>query len=509
MTDNKKKVNDTEGKQKERRRNKADFGPNFLAPDGGYAWVVCVAVGLSNFCIFSIIQQFGLIFKEKFQTIGLTSSQITTIVNTTLATSSCSGFLNGPLFRRFSYRQVAIFGGFLSFIGLFCTIFCNSFVPFLISNSIVFALGNGISMSASTFTLYTYFKQKRRRASSLAWTITGLAQIVCPFIVTALLEIYGPNGTTLIFSGFILHMQVFALLYQPVKWHTKSPPPLLAIGPENIVVDEKCYNCLNNAQNQKSKFASQYLDNKTTRLLTNSTPNLSYCTCEKTPKSLEEPQTVSDSKKLTRLEKTVKFFDLDLFKDFKFSLIVMGLTLINFADSNFAVLTPFILADFKFDNFGIARILVAQGISDLIFRFLTPFLTANIKLSNRFFYSVSAFLMIVGRTAVALSFNNTLILVAYVFIGMFKGIRTVFFPLIIPSYVDLKRLPAATGLSYLCNGIFSLICGPFLGKLRDFAGYRVTIHLINSLGLLALGIWLIEELLNSRRRKKAITEGGK
>lgn len=342
----------------------------------------------------------------------------------------------------------------------------------LIKNQIS-ALGNGISMSASTFTLYTYFKQKRRSASSLAWTITGLAQIVCPYIVTALLEIYGPNGTTMIFSGFILHMQVFALLYQPVKWHTKAPLTLLTPGQEDFVVEEKCYSCLSTGQNQNSMFASQYLDSKTTRLLTNSTPNLSYCSCEKTTKSLEE-QKLEESKKLTKLQKTVKFFDLDLFKDFKFSLIVMGLTLINFADSNFAVLTPFILSDFDFDNFGIARVLVAQGISDLSFRFLTPFLTAKIKLSNRFFYSVAAFLMILGRTWVAVSYEHNLILIAYVCIGVFKGIRTVFFPLIVPSYVDLKRLPAANGLTYLCNGLFSLMCGPFLGEFATFDTVIIT-----------------------------------
>lgn len=322
-------------------------------------------------------------------------------------------------------------------------------------------------MSASTFTLYTYFKQKRRVASSLAWTITGLAQIVCPFLVTFLLETYGSNGTTLIFSGLILHMQVYALLYHPVKWHTKPLLRLLEPGQEDFLVENKCYSCLTAGQHQQSIFASQYLDSKTTHFLTNSTPNLSYCTCERATKSLEDPQQ-EVLLKLTKLQKTVKFFDLDLFKDFKFSLVVMGLTLINFADSNFAVLTPFILGDFGFENPDIARVLVVQGIADLTFRFLTPFLTAKIKLSNRFFYSVAALLMILGRTWVAVSFNHTFILVAYIFIGVFKGIRTVFFPLIVPSYVDLKRLPAANGLTYLCNGLFSLMCGPFLGKFERF-----------------------------------------
>lgn len=318
-------------------------------------------------------------------------------------------------------------------------------------------------MSASTFTLYTYFKQKRRRASSVAWTITGLAQIVCPYMVTFLLGEYGSNGTTLIFAGFILHMQVFALLYQPVKWHTKIPP-LITPGQESLLVEEQCYSCATATQNQKSMFSSQYLASNTTKLLTNSTPNLSYCTCEKQTKSLEEPQPVEETKKLSKIQKTVKFLDLDLFKDYKFSLIVMGMTLINFADSNFAVLTPFILNDFQFDDFEIARVLVVQGVADLSFRFLTPFLTEKIKLSNRFFYSIAALLMILGRTMVALSSSQNAILGAYICIGVFKGIRTVFMPLIVPSYVDLKRLPAANGLTYLCNGLFSLMCGPFLGE---------------------------------------------
>ena len=34
--------------KKEPRKNKADFGPNFIAPDGGYAWIICVCVGLTN-----------------------------------------------------------------------------------------------------------------------------------------------------------------------------------------------------------------------------------------------------------------------------------------------------------------------------------------------------------------------------------------------------------------------------------------------------------------------------
>lgn len=95
------------------RRDKSDLGENFIAPDGGWAWLVCIAAGISNvssvisytifflffyfhFCllqltIYPCIQQFGFMFRDRLNNLGLTSSQITTIINTHPAVSSCTG----------------------------------------------------------------------------------------------------------------------------------------------------------------------------------------------------------------------------------------------------------------------------------------------------------------------------------------------------------------------------------------------------------------------------------
>ena len=33
---------------KKKRKNHSELGPDFVAPDGGFGWLVCIAAGLSN-----------------------------------------------------------------------------------------------------------------------------------------------------------------------------------------------------------------------------------------------------------------------------------------------------------------------------------------------------------------------------------------------------------------------------------------------------------------------------
>lgn len=57
----------------------------------------------------------------------------------------------------------------------------------------------------------------------------------------------------------------------------------------------------------------------------------------------------------------------------------------------------------------------------------------------------------------------TAILCAFCWIGLGKGLRTVFMALVIPSYVPLHRLPAASGLQLISAGIFYFFMGPVVG----------------------------------------------
>lgn len=77
-------------------------------------------------------------------------------------------------------------------------------------------------MSANALTLNTYFKEKRRIATGLTWTVTGMGPIVMPLIITQLMAFYGMEGTVLIYGGLAFNAAACSLFFQPVSWHEKK-----------------------------------------------------------------------------------------------------------------------------------------------------------------------------------------------------------------------------------------------------------------------------------------------
>uniref|UniRef100_A0A1I8P4X9 Major facilitator superfamily (MFS) profile domain-containing protein n=1 Tax=Stomoxys calcitrans TaxID=35570 RepID=A0A1I8P4X9_STOCA len=589
------------------RRDKSDLGEDFIAPDDGWAWLVCIAAGISNLSIYPCVQQFGFIFKERLENLGLSSSQVTTIINTNPAVSACTGLLNGPMFRRFTFRQVALTGALLIFVGIMLTAFCETFIGYIISFALLFGFGMGISVSASSLAINTYFKKKRRKAAGFSWTITGIGPIILPHLVTFLVSVYGVQGTVFIFAALSLHAVVSALIYQPVQYHvhkrsddSTQPPVVLE---ENL--QHLCKYCELQLQKQTGIFSSQYLyqdddeDKPGFEIIEPGTPMLSRandgwygskmslassrprhrtistnidvenwnrrsrlvsegdeeeelkqksslkpnnfnrereknlkqsslrnkygdgplkCTCaeERALMELNKIQAFEglqgrdtknssesdlDEPKITFLQKVVAFFDLSLLRDFTFVNLVMGLTIINFGELNFSILTPFILSDFGFETSQMTLSISLLAGLDITTRFLMPFFTEKIPWDNRVFFLIGVVGIALGRTVVACTRSFSVILVTFAIIGVFKGIRTIFWPLIIPSCVPLKRLPAASGLQLLISGLFTLAAGPFVGLVRDRFNYAVTLHCLNAMTFVAAISWTTEAVVRRYLQK--------
>lgn len=97
------------------------------------------------------------------------------------------------------------------------------------------------------------------------------------------------------------------------------------------------------------------------------------------------------------LKNIVKIFDLSLFKDPIYINIMIGMSLAIFAELNFSLLTPFILADLSLTTSQIAMFLSSLSIADLCFRFLAPFIGEYLNQPPRIMYSISLIFLILTR----------------------------------------------------------------------------------------------------------------
>ncbi|XP_036319133.1 uncharacterized protein LOC118733712 [Rhagoletis pomonella] len=568
--------------KKKKRRDKSDLGDDFVAPDGGWGWLVTIASGIAVLVTFGLAQQFGIIFRDYMYSIGITSSQLTTIINTQIAVSALTGLLNGPLFRRFTYRQVALGASALIFLGMFLSVFAQSFLFYMMSFSFFYAFGRGLMVSASSMAVNTFFKVKRRTATSYQFGVAGMGPIILPHVATILTQSLGVKGTVLIFSGLSLHNFACSLIFQPVQWHVKKvkgdaealhsqsqhfedEEPEQFVEPDthslarandgwfgsrtsiNTLTTRHRLGTGDSVQMQRLRRLSSVGAVKGKQRSFSTTESIKEDELEHLhielvlPAKLEnldegwiavpqKPQQQQEHELLTGKEsvvpektiaemiedeeearqklpfyqKVIIFFDLDLLRDFTYVNLAMGMTIINFVEINFAILTPFILSDFKFTNTQIAFAMSSLGVCDVILRFLTPLLTAKIPLSNKNFFIVGILGMCFGRVFLVYCRNFYSLIGIFGFLGLFKAFRTIFALLIIPGYVPLKRLPAAAGLQLLMSGIFSLVFGPLVGLIRDATDYGYTLHFLNGLNIIAITFWIVEDLL--RKNKKTTLE---
>lgn len=444
--------------------------------------------------------------------------------------------------------------------------------------------GSGINSSANSLALNTYFKEKRRIATGLSWTLTGMGPIIFPQIIAIILPWYGVQGSLLLFTGIALNAVVCALIFQPVQWHVKKSKnekdvELTSASRPLTPMPQECDYCLMTKRRNRSILSSQYLYNAddahatgyeiidpglpmlslandgwsskrslfgsrsslysdrpsrfssrkpssqnlvtlnrsssvnlaamkdrekrkisqskieehpedgsnsktsqenvdTEKKLIPQTPDIristdaptydgkfindkqtaltidkssnsprrkisattntfnvekevlknvsqkleefvsygnrvptvtsldKFCTCDEKLRLHLDPQLADelnkeviedDMQKHSFWQKIVIFFDLDLLRDFTYVNLMMGVTLGNFAELNFSILTPFVLTDWGFEKPQIAMAMSLLGGIDISIRFFIPFIAGKIGWENKTFFLVGICGMAMGR----------------------------------------------------------------------------------------------------------------
>ncbi|CAH2092176.1 unnamed protein product [Euphydryas editha] len=519
---------------------------NKVPPDGGYGWVVTFAYALNNVVVLPLIAGFGLIFQEAFVETGLSATEGTLIIILNHGFGMLLSFFGGPILRRFGYRKVAVVGALLVSSGLMLTAVATNFWLFLISYSIINSMGIAAVMAAFSLAINSYFKEKRGRAIGIGMSITGLGAIYMPLLMSGLIYAYGWRYAVLILGAICLHSLSAACLLRPAKWYLKYPETSEETAPLNKdsieLVNGRVLTSSKHTGTDLSLKLDESMENELTppksysmRSLTNtngyndrnavSHPDIRKKTSEpplaeskykwwesqeinlgssinifnekshdKKEKEIIEIIPVEEPKGFLR--KIIDFFDLTLLRDPVFINILLGLSMASCVETNFSLILPIILKDMlKFETSDIAKVMAVIGFSDTIFRLLSAFIGEWCHKPPRVMYSVCLIIIIFTRTIMLFTTSFTGMLFVALLMGVTKGIRTVYMNIIIPNYVPLDRLPFASGIQMLCNGIVIMTIGSLLGRIRDLSGsYRIPIVVLNFVTFLTVVLWSSEFL---------------
>lgn len=94
-------------------------------------------INMLQLAILPIQQTFGLIFRERFFSLGITATQTSLIVHLN-GTITCSlGLISGPMMKRFTFRKVAFLGGFIVIVGICAAAYAISLPSIIITYCII------------------------------------------------------------------------------------------------------------------------------------------------------------------------------------------------------------------------------------------------------------------------------------------------------------------------------------------------------------------------------------
>ncbi|XP_029173659.1 monocarboxylate transporter 9-like [Nylanderia fulva] len=219
-TENKKKKNKTR-KIEELLNNEDDITWEDRAPDGGWGWIIALAMIFTYITTIGPSPSFGIYFGDFIQASGQAGLASGLFNSSFMISFSIASLLTNTLLKRYSTRPVGIAGALLFAI----TDIMLAFVRNIFDMAFLFLIqgfGLGLIITVCNTVFNAYFVKKRTKVMSAAQVIIALGGIVYPTLIEKSMILYGFRGTSAIIGAISLNGIVGMALMHPVEWHLRN-----------------------------------------------------------------------------------------------------------------------------------------------------------------------------------------------------------------------------------------------------------------------------------------------
>ncbi|XP_049832402.1 monocarboxylate transporter 1-like [Schistocerca gregaria] len=479
----------------------ADY--ELIPPDGGWGWMVVLGVALNTMTSMSLGSVFSVLFGDKLTEMGHKTTSAAVIMSIRMAVMQFSGLLVAPLLKKYSIRQVSVFGGCLVVVGVTLTSFANSVIHIIVTYSICVGLGSGLVSPSSFLVVKTYFLKARGRAVGMSMAGGNVGQMAMPHLVSFLLERYGFSGALLVLGGVTMHGPMGGLFFHPLEWHAERRPlagelkPLKADTGGDATADAEA-----SLMRRSKRYASSLS-------LANSemgevTDVVFETQAKKATPTNEDIRGAGEQKPQPVWRRVASFMDLDLLRSGAFLNTMLGTGSMVTCSVNFTLLLPFYLqrvVGLPLSDTALCLTMLAVG--DFLSRLTVPPVTDRLGARPRHIFFVGAVLTALTRSAVAMSSELVTLCVWSALCGFARGVAVVNSNMCVADTCPDHKLPAAVGLNMMFAGVLMFGVGPIVGFVRDKTeDYPLCMHLLSGMLLTAMFSWFIEGVVQWYRQKK-------
>lgn len=198
-----------------------DIKMEYQAPEGGWGWIVTLAMIIILITVIGPAPSIGLIFGDFLEPTGQAGLILTLFGALFSITFSISSPLANYWMQKYTMRPVAVMGAILfSASNILLALAINIWQMMILF--LMQGIGVGLLLTLSNTNFNSYFVKKRARIMSLAQVIIGMGAIGYPYFIDKMMPLYGFRGTAGIIGAISLNCIPAVLMLHPVEWHTKG-----------------------------------------------------------------------------------------------------------------------------------------------------------------------------------------------------------------------------------------------------------------------------------------------